>query len=94
MPVEPITLDECRPQVRQFALQMERKLRQNDHKPGWENDSFDELFARMLEEAGEVLIARITGDDPAGEIADVANFAMMIWDNLTRQIDEHPTASV
>lgn len=77
-------ITECRKEVQEFAIAMEKKLREHDDRPGWKGDSFECLFSRMLEEAGEVLTDRaaITGNDPGGEAVDVANFAMMIWDNL------------
>lgn len=82
------TLD-VRPEVAAFALLMEARLRANDHKPGWKNHSPDALYARLLEEAGELHRAILAHAFDAGpeqsdgvgyEAADVANFAMMIAD--------------
>lgn len=41
--------------VRAFASAMERELRQNDHKAGWENDSVQWLLARLCEEVAELV---------------------------------------
>ena len=78
-----------RPELARFARLMEDKLRENDHKPGWKDDSPDALFARLLQEAGElsrVILSHAFDSGPAEahiltrEAADVANFAMMIAD--------------
>ena len=85
-----------RPEVRAFADLMEAQLRDNDHKPGWKNDSDLDLFERLGEESAELLAAlhrhakRLSWGDHwvmedtaprvGREAADVANFAMMIAD--------------
>lgn len=76
----------ARPEVRAFALAMEAKLRENDHRPGWKGDDPARLLERLREEADEVgeLLAfnayRLAPRDMLDECADVANFAMMIAD--------------
>ena len=74
-----------RPEVQCFAELMERKLRENYHKGGWEDDTCGELFARMIEEGDELHSAlaaiRIDSSKVASEAADVANFCLMIVDN-------------
>ena len=75
---------------------MEAQLRDNDHKPGWKNDTDLDLFERLGEESAELLSAihrhakRVSWGDSwvmedtvpriGQEAADVANFAMMIAD--------------
>jgi len=75
-----------RPGLMKFVYIMERELRRNDHKRGWEKDSLTVLYARLQEEVAE-LFNEITYIDSvstperiAKEAADVANFAMMIAD--------------
>lgn len=78
-----------RPAVRRFAEAMEMILRENDHKNGWENMDHYELLGRIDDERDELLRAvdkhidgrsrNITGI--LKESVDVANFAMMIYDN-------------
>jgi hypothetical protein len=79
--------EEVREPVSWFARQMETRLKANDHKGGWENDPVDYLLARIEQEATEVFHA--TGSPGSlekviEEAADVANFAMMIADNMRR----------
>jgi hypothetical protein len=76
-----------RPVVRLFAEAMERKLRANEHKGGWENADWNWLYSRMTDEmcelarAARVAMTKPYGHPPAlDEAADVANFAMMIAD--------------
>lgn len=82
--------------IQWFAEEMEAKLRENDHKGGWEGRRFGELFPRIAQERDELLLAahplnldtiaeRLTHEDACElirECADIANFAMMIADNI------------
>ena len=75
-----------REELQWFSQKMERELRENDHKGGWQGCSDWFLFQRLLEEAGE-LAAVLSGareGNAISEAADIANFAMMIADNIRR----------
>lgn len=69
--------------VKQFAEEMEKVLAKNDHKEGWEECTNLYLVQRMIEETSEVLKMLDIGEfgDMAEEAIDVANFAMMLYDN-------------
>lgn len=71
-----------RPEVTWFAEQMERKLRENDHKGGWRNDDIGHLNHRLGLEQVELNVALTKGvaEEIISEAADVANFAMMVAD--------------
>lgn len=78
-----------RPEVQQFALDMERVLQMNEHKGGWQSCPPAYLFRRLLEEVAEVAewVTQQGGLDSLDfrhECVDVANFAMMLWDNSKR----------
>lgn len=82
-----------REQVKWFAEQMENKLKENDHKGGWDDCNVYWLWQRLQDESGELLTAinlyRDLGadkNDIIKEAADVANFAMMIAD-IVRKLD-------
>jgi NTP pyrophosphatase (non-canonical NTP hydrolase) len=86
---EELDIADCRPEVQRFAVLMERKLRDNDHKAGWHGDAAVELLARLVEESGELASFLVNHrglpmsawrQRVAAEAADVANFAMMIAD--------------
>ncbi len=76
----------CRPEVRSFAIEMEKTLQRNDHKGGWQNESLEWLMIKLMEEVGELAVlihsSSIHLSDKAvtGEATDVANLAMMISD--------------
>lgn len=82
-----------RPPLHKFSIEMEKALRRNDHKDGWESDTFDDLLVRVKEETEELegAIADVLSQPTTErverlirEAADVANFAMMIADNCRR----------
>lgn len=85
---QPITVNDLRPEVVKFAVLMERQLRKNAFKGGWQNDTAQTLWPRIYEELDE-LGAELNPFRPPGahsraniglEAADVANFLMMITD--------------
>jgi NTP pyrophosphatase (non-canonical NTP hydrolase) len=74
-----------------FAMLMQDKLDENCHKRGWSDLSPAWLLRRMREETGEIRTALRKKKDAltiARECADVANFAMMLADNLLNNAEE------
>ena len=75
-----------RPTVMQFAEAMEKKLRQHDEeKGGWEDCDFPFLFDKLEEEHDEVtnIIEKdFKNNRFPGELVDLANVCMMIWDKI------------
>lgn len=72
-----------RPALYDFAVEMERKLRKNDHKKGWQTYPIDALVELLEIEYRELLVALKHGiGDPCTECVDIANFAMMLRDRL------------
>lgn len=67
-----------------FAVKMISKLEKNRHKKHWSKVDAEYLFNRLIEEVEELRDA-LTGTDGdiVSECCDVANFAMMIADNLS-----------
>lgn len=76
-----------RPEVLQFAKSMEAVLKANDHKGGWKKMNRWLLCDRAINEMQELLRAleHLSPEEIAKEATDVANFMMMIVDNLTNQ---------
>ena len=83
-----IAVSTLRPEVLAFAFIMEKQMRAHDAKHNFDNawlekSPFD-LFIRIFDECAELGRALNTpmylGVD--GEAADVANFAMMVADNV------------
>jgi len=80
---------EMRPPLASFANYMEAVLKENDHRGGWNTIEVDELFRRL-----EVQTQRLGKAMPIGQLynirkecADIANFAMMIYDRATAEPD-------
>lgn len=79
-----------RDEVLEFSKDMERVLQDNDFKGHWDDDSIEFLFAKLIEEVGEIgkLLARTCGkglegggvkaSDVVHECIDVANVSMML----------------
>ena len=77
--------------VKEFANAMEKKLQKHDHDrgvEGWKQDATADLLGWLKNEVVELEVALISEDKSNEEIgeecADVANFAMMIFDNHHR----------
>lgn len=74
--------------VREFANVMEEVLQENDHKGGWDNMSSTQLRNRLDEEFIELAVELIQPTIDAAKVrreaADVANFAMFIYDRFGR----------
>jgi hypothetical protein len=81
-----------RPVVRQFAYHLEKVLQEHDWKGGWRHVTREVLLKRLEDEVAELdraLHDEGAKHDPKREAADVANFALMIWDlsRAPHQID-------
>lgn len=84
-----------REEVADFAISMESKLQENDHKGGWKECELRYLEDRLLQEVNGVYEAIQQGKSAAEvlkECAEVANFAMMIADNVTIAEKERETS--
>lgn len=81
------TVKSPRKEVTDFAKKMEAKLVQNDFKGGWEKCSTHYLIQQLREELRELEDAYSNSNKQniEEEAIDIANFAMMISDNLTKQ---------
>lgn len=72
-----------RPALFDFAVEMERKLRKNDHKTGWRTYPIAALLKLLRIEYNELDVAVEFGiGDAPNECIDIANFAMMTRDRL------------
>lgn len=78
-----------RPEIQTFANLMEFKLSKYDDRKGWQFCNLHWLLNRLKEEVAELEISlnteRIKVSKVGYECADVANFAMMIFDTSISQ---------
>lgn len=87
------------PSVATFAGRMRKRLDANVHKVG-DDASVPWLFSHMMREASEICEALFnpqrgvseerTTSRVLDELADLANFAMMIGDSLTSHVEKEP----
>ena len=76
--------------VEEFANVMEDVLKENDHKGGWDNMDIEAMLFRLHEEVAEledeILLwtREIDAAKVRKEAADIANFAMFIYDKFGR----------
>lgn len=85
-----MTNEALRPAVVEMAHQMERVLRKNDWKGGWQNMTHEEILRRIKEEVAElesVIEREISFGFVRDEAIDVANFCMMLVDRI---VQSHP----
>lgn len=74
-----------REEIQEFAKDMQWKLMWNDHKGGWAHIGISELIDRIAGELEELRAAYINDADNhelIRECADIANYCMMLADNL------------
>ncbi len=81
-----------RPELRQFAEAMELRLRENDHKSGWDEMGVPSAVERCLDEWRELDHALLVGSafDQMHEAEDLANFAFFAWWNARKDREEPP----
>lgn len=73
-----------------FANEMDKKLIENSDKHGWDTCSLQYLSMRLTQERKELARAIKKKDKRAiiSECADIANFCMMIADNMRKEIED------
>ena len=80
---------ELRPELREFAEAMELRLRENDHKSGWDEMTISQCHYRFHQEAHE-LDKAIFGweglESILHESEDAANFLFFLWWNARREL--------
>jgi hypothetical protein len=76
-------LSALRDPVRWFAWEMEKQLRANEHKGGWENETFEWLYSEMKKNVTVLAVAQ-SPEEKIRRAANIANFAMMIADQTDR----------
>ena len=91
-----------RESVQKFAESMEQVLQENDYKGGWQQEDFAYLWNRLLDEIAElkkrlekakllqnkeVILSIPNKNEILKEAVDIANFCMMIVDNVGNLYD-------
>lgn len=73
-----------RPEVAEFAVAMEQKLRKKDGKTHWRERPIEALKRLMLLEVEEFKVAHefFGPDEAMDELRDIANYALILWDRI------------
>jgi len=82
---------EPRAVVESFAKEMEKQLRANEYKGGWEDCTARHLLDELQRNYIAIISAFLNNDcdgDITRRCANVANFAMMIADNFGSGLGE------
>ncbi len=79
-----MTLKELRDPLARFAVEMEQKLRKNDHKTSWRDLPVEALFRQLMLEVEEFKIADefLNVEEARKELVDVSNFCLILYDRL------------
>jgi hypothetical protein len=79
-----LSISDVRPEVIEFAVNMEQILRLNDYKGGWKHESLMYLFEKIREEYCEINECILTYNyiQLSYELKDLANSCMMLDDKL------------
>jgi hypothetical protein len=89
-PEPELTLDDVREPVKKFAIAMEQRLRKNDWKIPWSTLSRTILLNEIVHQVISVTNGVHARDSKkiCKESADIANFAMMMYDNEVAKIEQ------
>jgi len=70
-----------RPTLRDFSSECERVLRENDYKGGWAGAPEGFLIEGIRDNVWNLEDNEITIENFLKSCLDIANYAMMLWDN-------------
>ncbi|MNW32476.1 hypothetical protein D3C74_94190 [compost metagenome] len=73
-----------RQSIHDFSLEMERQLQANDHRGRWENRSIEALAGGITKNYGRLWKCR-SHEEFRRRCANIANFAMMMYENDRRE---------
>lgn len=82
-------MHDVRDEIGFFAEEMEKQLKANEHKGGWENSSYEHLGKELNDNLWK-LDKCSSHSEYRRRCANIANFAMMLADNDRREELERP----
>lgn len=81
--MQELKIDDVRPEVKKFAIAMEKRLRKNDYKGGWHKEKPAYFVNKII-----IHSAQLSNDVSYGELYDstidcinIANYCMMLYVN-------------
>ena len=84
--MQELKFDDVRPEVKKFAIEMEKRLRKNDYIPGWYKKKPPYFVNKII-----IHSAQLSNDVFYGELYDssidclnIANYCMMLYVNIKK----------
>ena len=86
---------EQREALRRFSSDMEQKLRKNDWKTDWRSLPLIALFRKLLIEIEEFKVSfdYYPVGEAKRELVDIANFALIVYDRMSRLHQDKPASA-
>lgn len=84
--MQELKIDDVRPEVKNFAIAMEKRLRKNDFKCGWHNKKPSYFVNKIVEHTSQ-LRDDVLYNDLYFSIIDcinISNYCMMLYDNIEK----------
>ncbi|MBC1229779.1 hypothetical protein HCB21_02960 [Listeria booriae] len=79
-----------RQEVQNFAYEMEKRLQAHDDRQGWENEPDVYLYDLLVSKVEKLGVTDFSDREAHLKLTtDIANFAMMLNDNMHRKESEH-----
>ncbi|MBC1913102.1 hypothetical protein [Listeria booriae] len=81
---------EIRSEVLGFAEQMEKRLQSHDDRPGWKKEPDAYLYDLLVSKVEKLGVTDFSDREAHLKLTtDIANYAMMLNDNIRRKEREH-----
>lgn len=84
--MEELKIDDVRPEVKKFAIEMEKRLRKNDFKGGWHKEKPEYFVNKIIEHSRQ-----LSNDVLCNELyystidcINLSNYCMMLYDNIEK----------
>jgi len=81
-----IYITNVRPDVIEFAVEMEKVLRDNDYKGGWDGCTIRELVTVIENKVVDLKQTQLS--DKTKEAIDIANYAMMVFNVIRTRYEK------
>ena len=84
--MEELKIDDVRPEVKNFAIAMEKRLRENDFKGGWNEEKPEYFVNKIIKHLRRLNndVIYIDLDYSKIECINVSNYCMMLYDNIEK----------
>mgnify|MGYP000845580802 FL=1 len=84
--MEELKIDDVRPEVKNFAIAMEKRLRKNDFKGGWNKENLAYFVIKIFEHSRQLRNDILYNDLYFSKIdcINISNYCMILYDNIEK----------